>query len=367
MLPLTIRSLSSVDEVPAWSTFVGTRGFAHRAGDPGRFLSRFNADVTATHSRVLVATLPDAAAAPRLVGGVRLVERSIALDCGGARAAHLVGWADVCSEPDLRGRGIVGALLAEARTRTDALTAECEARDGAPAIALLHAAEAVRGLYEKFGFARGRLDVAYARVPLRAAPGVGADADAGVGVGAAARALGEGGSAGLAVARADFSRGWRELDALRASTLSRCRVVGATARDGAYWTRWVPITAPTALALRRPADGALLAYGAVVARDGVLRVVDWARAAELGAADARAFLRECARVACGALADDASVAMPLALARDALGGEDVASDAAVSDAGWMVRAGSAKGEDAVALLAAAAADGRFCVFVADSF
>jgi hypothetical protein len=366
MLPLTIRSLSSADEVPAWSTFVGTRGFAHRAGDPGRFLSRFTADATAAHSRVLVATLPDAAAAaPRFVGGVRLVERSIALDCGGARAAHVVGWADVCSEPDLRGRGIVGALLAEARTRTDALTAECEARDGAPAVALLHAAEAVRGLYEKFGFARGRLDVAYARVHLRAAPGAGADA--GVGVGAAARALGDGGSAGLAVERADFPAGWRELDALRASTLSRCRVVGATARDGAYWTRWVPITAPTALVLRRPADGALLAYGAVVARDGVLRVVDWARAAELGVADARAFLRECVRAACGALADDASVAMPLALARDALGGEDVVADAAVSDVGWMVRAGNAKGEDAVALLAAAAADGRFCVFVADSF
>ena len=361
-LPLTIRSLSSADEVPAWSTFVGTRGFAHRAGDPGRFLSRFNADATASHSRVIVATLPDAAA-PRLVGGVRLVERTISLDSCGERRAHVVGWADVCSAPELRGRGIVGALLAEARARTAALAVEWEARDGAPVVALLHAAESVRGLYEKFGFVRGRLDVAYAKVQLSAGPDAYASAGSSASASTVARPL-EGGSEGLTVSSVNFSAAWRELDALRASTLSRCNIIGATTRDEAYWTRWIPITAATALVLRH-ADGLPLAYGAVVARDGLLRVVDWAQSAELDAVNARAFLCECARV-CGTLADDAFVAMPLALAKDALGGEQVL-DGSVSDLGWMILADGAKGADAAALLAAAAAEGRFCVYVADSF
>jgi GNAT superfamily N-acetyltransferase len=363
VLALSIRALTA-DEVPVWSAFVGTRGFAHRSGDPGRFLARFVADATASHTRVLVATLVDdaAAAAPRLVGSMRLIERTVMLP-GGARA-RVIGWADVCSDPELRGRGIVGTVLAEARTRTDALAEEWEARDGTPVFALLHAAEAVRGLYEKFGFVRGRLDVAYARVRVNADAGIEARAVAG-GVGAGARPL-IGGSAGLTVARADFGALWRELDALRTSTVARCALVGTIVRDASYWSRWLPVTAATALELRGD-DGALRAFGAVVARDGLLRVVDWARASELDPRDARIFLRECARVAsAAALADDATVAMPLVLARDALGAAESA-DSTVSDSGWMLCALGRGGNEVSDALAAAAANGTFLVLVADSF
>jgi predicted GNAT family N-acyltransferase len=88
-----------------------------------------------------------------VVGCVRLFFRSLALRADGSASASVTGWGEVCSEPELRGRGIVGLVLREALARMRGGGGGGGAAAPPCALALLHAAAGVASMYEKFGFA----------------------------------------------------------------------------------------------------------------------------------------------------------------------------------------------------------------------
>jgi hypothetical protein len=335
-----------------WGKFCGERGFGHRAGLRDRFTTRFLADPTASPSRVIVAADPES---DRIVGSVRLVEREIGLE-GGA-SARVVGYADVCSDPDLRGRGIVGFLLTEAGVRSASLAADWGA-EGKYA-SLLHAATGVAGLYEKFGFTRSLLRVPCCNLTLSRATEM---------------------PTGFAVRSADYQIDANALEEMRAGMLRRVRAVGGVVRSPAYWQTWVPATTRSGGVVLTRSDGCIVAYAAVVCRENVLRVFDWAYGGDDAAEDSQllqSFLGAACSAAPGREADDDSVfklAMPLLLARDALErGDDSASlgeDAAVSDDGWMGRylgGEQTANAEVLSALQAAAGEGRFLVLAADGF
>jgi hypothetical protein len=351
--PFKLRVLSGVDEVPVWGKFCGERGFGHRAGLRDRFTTRFLADPTASPSRVIVAADQGSDC---IVGSVRLVEREVGLE-GGA-SARVVGYADVCSDPDLRGRGIVGILLTEAGARSAFLAGEWGV--GGKYASLLHAATGVAGLYEKFGFTRSRLRVPCCNLTLTRAS--------------------ETLPAGFAVRSADYQRDASALEEMRAGMLRRVRAVGGVVRSLAYWQTWVPATTRSGGVVLTRSDGRIVAYAAVVCRENVLRVFDWAYGGDEAAKDSQllqSFLVAACLAAPGREADHDSVfklAMPLLLAQDALekNGDSAAleEDTAVSDDGWMGRCLGGEhpaNAEVLSALQAAAAEGRFLVLAADGF
>ncbi len=351
------------------------------------------------------------------MGCVRLFFRTLALRADGSASASVCGWGEVCSEPELRGRGIVGLVLREALARVRAAAA------GAPpcALALLHAAAGVASMYEKFGFA-ACLPIPYGQLAVGRCL---APAPAPAAAAAAAAALP--GHPRARLRAVDFDADWQALEALRAAQAGRLGLVGWTLRSEAYWRRWVRYACRGAACVlevqqqqqqqQQQQEGAesggssggyaIVAYGYARWREGAWRAMDWASvggaaAAALGsggagqppllAAFAAALLAaghafqaaagDAGPVApldaslllpCGSLA----LALPLALLRDVCsgsGGGGAAAAAveapALADRGWMaldLAPPGGEGGGALAALAAAAAQGSFLIFPADNF
>ena len=341
---------------------------------------------------------------------MRLFFRSLALRADGSASASVTGWGEVCSEPELRGRGIVGLVLREALARMHggggggAAPPPC-------ALALLHAAAGVASMYEKFGFA-ACLPIPYGQLAVgRSLPP------------APAPAAALPGHPRARLRAADFDADWAALEALRAAQAARLGLVGWTLRSEAYWRRWVRYAARSAalvLEVQRgggagsssaEAEGsyAIAAYGYARWREGAWRAMDWvsvggAAAAALGggsggapeaqalpllAAFAAALLAagQAFHAAAGDAApvppQDASqllpggalaLALPLALLQDVCGGGgggEAREAPALADRGWMAldlrpQAASAEG-GALQALAAAAAQGKFLAYPADYF
>ena len=422
MAAFTVRS-PTLEEIPTWGHFVATRGFAHRPGPVDRFTQRFVCDPSARPSHIVAAYGARAeGGAEEVVGCVRLFFRTLALCGDGSASAAVVGWGEVCSDPDLRGRGIVGLVLREAVARME----RGEAREGAalppppPAsFALLHAAPAVLSLYEKYGFVAGTLPILYGRVAV---------GRAGAALPAPPAPLAP--LLGHPLARVrpvDFDADWAALEALRARQAARLGLAGWTLRSEAYWRQWVRNACRgQALVLelqaaapgegRAPAPHAPAAYGYVRWREGAWRLMDWAAAGSEGSGGegssgsaSPALLTDFMGVllaaghAFHAAAGDAGVpsplepalllpgerlvvAAPLAVVRDVCGGEGAGEEVeALRDIGWMAKAPLAgAGAEAGAggpgapsassgasgsplhTLQAAAARGKFVIFNADN-
>ena len=353
-----------------------------------------------------------------MVGCVRLFFRSLALRADGSASASVTGWGEVCSEPELRGRGIVGLVHRAALARMHggggggAAPPPC-------ALALLHAAAGVASMYEKFGFA-ACLPIPYGQLAVgRSLPPAPAPAAAPAALPGPPRARQR---------AAGFDADWAALEALRAAQAARLGLVGWTLRSEAYWRRWVRYAARSAALVREVQRGggagsssaeaegsyAIAAYGYARWREGAWRAMDWvsvggAAAAALGggsggggggggapeaqalpllAAFAAALLAagQAFHAAAGDAApvppQDASqllpggalaLALPLALLQDVCGGGggEAREAPALADRGWMAldlrpQAASAEG-GALQALAAAAAQGKFLAYPADYF
>jgi len=383
--PEVIKSPLTLAEMEQWGTFCAARGFAHRVGPADRFTRRFSEDPSASLDQIVTAVRGGA-----VVGGARLFDRTVWVsDCGGGSggggdgyAARLLGWGEVCSDPELRGQGIVGRVLAELAARMEAAAGERAAAPRA-VLGLLHAAPGVAGLYAKFGFsAPGALRVPYARLPVAWAPAAAAGGEGALP--AAPRAVP--GAPGWRLRRVDFAADAGALAALREGTLSRAGVAGWTLRSGAYWARWVAnaCRGRAGVLEEEGVNGwAPAAYGFARWREGAFRLMDWAAVGGLGGgaplrALLEALLADAAALAAAAdptapsPADGAggagTLAVPLALAGElAPRGAAVAEDAALADLGWLVRPlGGAEGARALAALSAASERGKFLVQGADN-
>jgi hypothetical protein len=366
--------------------YCAARGFSHRVGPADRFIKRFTEDETATLEQVVTAVRGGV-----VVGGARLFDRMVWVsDCGGncsgggggggggGYAVRLLGWGEVSSDPDLRGQGIVGRVLAELSARM-----ERAAGEGAPppraALGLLHAAPGVAGLYAKFGFSEpGVLRIPYARLRVAWAGGGGGEP-----LPAAPRAVP--GAPQWRVRRVDFSADAPALAALREGALARAGAAGWTLRSGGYWARWVAnVCRGRAGVLETEAGGvwAPTAYGFARWREGAFRLMDWAGAGGLGGgaplrALLEALLADAAELAAAdptaptpadALGGAGTLAVPLALAADlAPPGAVLEEDGALRDVGWLVRPlGGAEGTRALEALVAASERGKFLVLGADN-
>lgn len=185
---------------------------------------------------------------------------------------------------------------------------------------------------------------------------------------------------GTFIRTVDFNSDAIALNVLRRSTLIRCSAVGGIERDVAYWKQWIPATTRGgALVLVDRNSGEIYAYVSIVAREGVLRVYDWALAAAFaggleGGGIIRALLSAAVIFAPGFEMGDhskreVSVVMPMILARDALGVHvTLEIDHVLSDDGWMARTlGDESGAGALNDLYEAAKVGTFLVLAADGF
>ena len=424
-LPIELRTLTQ-EEIPAWGHFVATRGFGHRPGAVDRFTLRFLQDPHATLRHIIAAYAlrTPSSAAPELVGCVRLFYRTLALCGDGSSSAPVIGWGEVCSDPDLRGKGIVGRVLREAKARMQGQDA-CACPGAAPAaLALLHSAPSVSAMYARLGFA-ATLPIPYGQLPLGSA---------------ALEGLGEEGAPlpghpRTRLRAVDFQADWQALEALRAAQAARLGLVGWAQRSQAYWQQWVSNAAKGAarvLEVQRspPASSGAwqaLAYGYARWREGAWRAMDWAACSSEEEAEAEgegggqgqllpAFARHllAAGVAQAAAAGDATpvppshpsqllpsgqlaLVMPLALlaevGRRQLGQEALGEVQGLRDVGWMAMSlpsggeGEGEGEGgagggsaaaaegagptagpsgALQTLQAAAAAGKFIVFGADN-
>jgi GNAT superfamily N-acetyltransferase len=133
-----MKGLDSEDQLSSWGALCGA-GFSHRPGDPDRFRRKYVADPTASLAltRVAVQVLED-----RMAGTVRLFQREWVMDNG--ETVSTVGLGEVCTHPDFRGKGIASLLMKDA-------VAQCEALASAQ-LSTLHAAATVGPLYQKYGY-----------------------------------------------------------------------------------------------------------------------------------------------------------------------------------------------------------------------
>jgi hypothetical protein len=266
-LPLVVRSCATNEDLESWASFCALRGFAHRAGAADRFYTKYVADPTAridwtfigvTASNLLSAPLPSARLAGDegvVVGSVRLFDRTIDVD---GAPAGCIGWGEVCSDPELRGRGVAGAVLSRAVSTMDSA--------GPPfTVSLLHAAVAVMPLYAKLGFR-----------PLLTEYGTLA-----LGGGAGRAILSSSSSSSIVSVRQPVLSGGSpttgddgndDLEGLRACHAHTMRSLGVTGwphRDGQYWRRWIPHAARGQLwVAERPAAGAGGAASACSSAEG---------------------------------------------------------------------------------------------------
>jgi hypothetical protein len=265
---IVIRPLSNLSELSPWSTFCATRGFGQRGpGDPQRFAQRFISDPFSRLEWVLICTaarnscgipldLPAQQLHPLsppslpvtfteimkdgsesestttvLLGSCRLFSRSIYVRQGEGRGfTNAIGWGEVCSEPEMRGKGVAGAVL------TKALELSLKAGEGVStqyivkhSVALLHAAAGVQGLYQKFGFT----------APLRAEYGLwvppftpsvnSSDQEQSV-------------LSHCTVRKADFEKDISELQRLHQHTVATLDLIGWTERTAAYWSEWIRLS-----------------------------------------------------------------------------------------------------------------------------
>ena len=315
------------------------------------------------------------------VGSVRVPERDIDVDGVAAKAA---GIAEVCSDPAYRGQGIASVALPDAM-------AYCDNASGC-AFSMLHAAPAVSGLYAKYGYVG--LTVPYSRIAMPTATAAGDSASK------SSRNNSFSALPSRAIVRpADLTNEEevQTLDSLHRSTNQWLGVTGFTHRSLPYWQRWIPVVAGAGYhVLELPSSGAedgatssIVAYVCVLNKGG-LRVFDYG--ARLGVpveVSASFILRVAsntvaAEVAEGKTAADApevaSLLIPTRLAEAVLppgatpsSSCSAAADESVADRGWMIRPlgggpeGREGGQREFDALMKASAEGRFLVWVADSF
>ena len=257
---LQVRPLSSLDELTNWSIFCATRGFGQRGpGDPLRFAHRFRCDPTSRLEWVLICTAPrNSCGIPMdlsaqqlhplsppslpitltetskkesedplvILGSCRLFSRSLFVQ-GESRFTQAIGWGEVCSEPEMRGRGVAGAVLTKALEMS--LTAGVGGGDETDkhSIALLHAAAGVQGLYQKFGFtAPLRAEYGLWEPPLISPFDV-------------SRQLTH---QQVFIRKADFEKDVSELQRLHQHTVTCLSLIGWTERSAAYWSEWIRLT-----------------------------------------------------------------------------------------------------------------------------
>lgn len=360
----------------------------------------------------------------RLAGAVRLYARRWRVDTAGAGEASVcvAGLGEVCSHPSFRGRGVTSLLLPDALRAAAVMPAPAF---GAP-LSALHAAETVGPLYARHGYAYTP-PIGYGSLAVPEKEG-GNDAGGGSsggcgGGGLRARpplAPGEIASTGNDL--------WRRLAVLHATLCVRARLVGDTLRCEDYWRRWLPYSWADKLVLLEAAGASdeIVAYAAFVWKNGHYRLADaGASAAVLDKPGALRAALVCAAQAAmvraapgtewaaplpavapapplppavlaaaetavatggawrppspapGAPRPPPVFAVPSILMRllppaaDGASAADAAGDAELcpelGDGGWMLRALAPSGEAALATLIAAARDGRFLVWLADSF
>lgn len=264
---------SKLAEVEAWGALCA-RGFAHRPGDPRRFIVKYRADPTAKRDNIRVVVEGGAAGGVTpLLGSVRVFERSFNV-CGATVGA--AGLGEVCTDPDARGKGVANVLLADALQHSEGVP-------GA-AFGVLHAAPTVAGLYARFGFVGG-LRIAYARVRTDAAR-----APAG---GALAATTTDG--ARLCVRAADLAADWPAMAALHPAFMAAMGATAFVRREpaGGYWARWIAAIAGSQyVALVADDDGGgVVGYAAVLQKPEGAKLADFAvDVARVAPAAARAFL-----------------------------------------------------------------------------
>lgn len=152
------RAVGNEEELEAWGALVG-RGFSHRPGDPTRFIRKYRTDPTACFewTRVVEDT-----AAHRLVGSVRILDREMATGNPAAPFIRFAGVAEVCSDPDYRGRGVASIMMPDA--------VSFMVRSSGVPLSVLHAADAVRPLYERYGYKGIAYEYGSAVIPAEAPP-----------------------------------------------------------------------------------------------------------------------------------------------------------------------------------------------------
>jgi predicted GNAT family N-acyltransferase len=300
---LTVRSLSNLSELISWSNFCASRGFGHRGpGDSQRFANKFQSDTSARLDWVLICTSPRTSCGipldipaqqlhplspPSLpvtllsnttsesenldnsdviLGSCRLFSRRIFI--GKEEGfVNAIGWGEVCSEPEMRGRGVAGAVLTKALELTIAtsssLLSSIEA-DASHSIALLHAAAGVQGLYQKFGFT-APLRAQYRVLPYSYL------------IQKQQKFIA---STHIVIRKADFEKDVSEFQRLHINTVESLNLVGWTDRNEAYWKDWIRFTSRDHTWVLEDMEVAseprLLAYAcAQWQRDGVLKVCDF--------------------------------------------------------------------------------------------
>jgi len=161
-----------------------------------------------------------------ILGSCRLFTRSLFVQ-GESRFTRAIGWGEVCSEPEMRGRGVAGAVLTKALEMS--LTAGGGGGDEMDkhSIALLHAAAGVQGLYQKFGFT----------APLRAEYGLWVPPL--ISPFDVSRQLRD---QQVFIRKADFEKDVSELQRLHQHTVTCLSLIGWTERSAAYWSEWIRLT-----------------------------------------------------------------------------------------------------------------------------
>lgn len=290
-----------------------------------------------------------------------MLQRDIDVD---GRVVSTAGIAEVCTDPEYRGQGVAGVAMPDSMAYVD--------NESGCDFSLLHAASAVAPLYARYGYVP--LHVSYSRVAINAAEDV---------TPLHAALLPEG--AVIRSASLDDSAETTALDALHAALHARMGCTGFTHRSTPYWQRWLPVVAGSGYRVLEVPDATagtgkrIVAYVCVIRKDEI-KVWDCGfDEAALPASAAFAFVLSVAasvvarEVSTGKLAQDAaeagSLLLPSRLA-DILCSPGIATaDPESSDAGWMARpiAGATVSAAIVDALVAASAQGRYVVWVADSF
>lgn len=154
-LDILVCPAASDKEVERWGIFCATRGFVHRPGPTDRFYRKYQNDPTHRLEWVIIAyqNNPDTVIESKpIIGSVRLFDRVVYVPNSNSNTSSspigILGWGEVCTEPNLRGKGIANKVLLYAIT----IMEQYHHHNPDYKLSLLHAATTVMPLYEKFGF-----------------------------------------------------------------------------------------------------------------------------------------------------------------------------------------------------------------------
>lgn len=312
MLPeqYIVRSPENDAEILSWGMFSGERGFGHRPGAKDRFYKRYLADPTAQPHLVRAAFLP----CGRIIGSCRLFVRDILLPTNGKDALknedgsdlykalsseehglqviRSFGWGEVCSDPDWRGRGVAAQVLNDVTQLMEKLCSESKAPEFStafgmdetsaepventkPLITLLHAADNVQGLYQKYGFQS--LTIPYSRLPLTSLGD--AENTHPPELSSVVTLFNE----EFTLRAVDLVQDIPSLMRLHKNFISTTRCYGTTHRSAEYWSRWMKnvndgsrmwVLESKPSNMDEPPE--ILAYCTVQCKGGMFKIIDMA-------------------------------------------------------------------------------------------